>query len=379
MSEAPRLLHVFPGFGIGGAQIRFAAVANRLGDRYQHLVVSLDGSLHARERLAPDLDIAFPRSPWPGGTSLGGLTAIRRFLRVTAPGLLVTHNWGSMDWAIANFGLRLPHIHIEDGFGPEERTAQLPRRVMTRRLVLRRSTLVLPSRTLEHIAREAWRIPADRVRYIPNGVDLDRFRAPPDRGLAARFEGEGPLIGTIAALRPEKNLSRLLRAFAAVTKHDPARLVIVGDGPDRAELETLAARLGIAPCVFFPGYIKEPAPFYGCCEVFALSSDTEQMPISVLEAMAAGLPIAATDVGDVRNMVSIDNGPFVVGLSDDALAAALRTLTADAMLRTRIGEANRAKAERVFNQEAMFASYADLFETVRAGARAGPASQARAA
>ena len=191
------------------------------------------------------------------------------------------------------------HVHIEDGFGPEERDRQTPRRVLIRRLVLARSTVVLPSRNLQRIATTIWRLPPARVRYIPNGIDLERFAAARTRRRAANTP---PVIGTVAALRAEKNLARLLRAFAAVDQ--PARLVIVGDGPERPALEAWRASLGLAERVEFAGHIDDPAPIYAGFDVFALSSDTEQMPLSVIEAMAAGLPVATTDVGDVRAMLA---------------------------------------------------------------------------
>ncbi|HJS84791.1 MAG TPA: glycosyltransferase [Acetobacteraceae bacterium] len=352
------LLHVFPSFRVGGAQMRFAAVANRFGARYRHLIVSLDGADSARERLAPDLDIAFPTLPG------GGLAAIRWALRALRPDVLITHNWGSMDWAIANLPSLARHIHIEDGFGPEERDRQFRRRVLTRRLVLRRSTVVLPSRTLLGIAADTWRLPAHRLRYIPNGIDLARFAAP-----AASASRAEPVIGTVAALRPEKALDRLLRAFHAVTASLPARLVIAGDGPERPRLEHLAATLGVAPRVQFTGHIADPAPLYAGFDVFALSSDTEQMPLSVIEAMAAGLAVAGTDVGDVRRMLAAENRRFVGPRDGNALADSLRALLAAPALRARLGAANRDKATRDYDQEAMFAAYAALFDCVENRAR----------
>jgi glycosyltransferase involved in cell wall biosynthesis len=136
----------------------------------------------------------------------------------------------------------------------------------------------------------------------------------------------------------------------------------MGDGPERAGLQRLAVQLGIEQRIIFLGYIADPAPFYAGFDVFALSSDTEQMPIAVLEAMAAGLPIAATDVGDVRAMLAEANAPCVVPRDDAALASSLATLLGDAPLRARIGTANRAKAMQAFGEERMFAAYAALFD-----------------
>jgi glycosyltransferase involved in cell wall biosynthesis len=350
------VLHVFPTFAVGGAQVRFAALANRFGRTYRHLVVSLDGSLECRAKLASGLDVAFPEAGLVKGDLVGNIRRIRRFLRQHRPDVMVTSNWGAIEWALANLVPMVRHIHTEDGFGPEERTRQLPRRVMMRRLALRRSCVVLPSRTLLRIATDVWRLDPARLRYIANGVDLRIPAAPADPG----WPGDGPVIGIVAALRPEKNVGRLLRAFSLTAP--PARLVIVGDGGERAMLEGLAQELGIAGRTHFTGHLADPRPFYAAFDVFALSSDTEQMPLSVLEAMAAGRPVAATDVGDVRGMLSSENAPFISALEDKALADALRALLADSALRNRVGTANQEHAAHYYDQETMFDAYAALLD-----------------
>jgi glycosyltransferase involved in cell wall biosynthesis len=355
----PLVLHVFPGFGIGGAQVRFAALANHFGSEFRHVVVSLDGDLACRERLRPDLDISFPQVEAPKNAMLANAWRFRRLLRTWRPDVLVTNNWGAIEWAIANLPPLVRHLHIEDGFGPEERAAQLPRRALLRRLVLARGRVVLPSRTLQRIALGVWRLPASRVIYVPNGIDLSRFAAPPQQTPGARPAAAPPVIGTVATLRPEKNLARLLRAFALVRQ--PARLVIAGDGPERAGLEALAGNLGLDDRVRFAGHVSDLPPLYASFDVFALSSDTEQMPLAVMEAMAAGLPVAATDVGDVRDMLAPENLALLATLDDAALARSLAALLADAALRARIGAANRARAQRSFDAAEMFRSYRALW------------------
>jgi glycosyltransferase involved in cell wall biosynthesis len=194
------------------------------------------------------------------------------------------------------------------------------------------------------------------VRYIANGIDLDRFAVARSQ---PRTANAPPVVGTVAALRVEKNLPRLLRAFAAVTP--PARLAIVGDGPERPALEALAESLGLRDRVQFAGHIDDPAPVYAGFDVFALSSDTEQMPLSVIEAMAAGLPVATTDVGDVRAMLATENASFVGRLDDAELARSLTALLGDPALRARVGAANQAKARAEFDQAAMFRAYGALW------------------
>ena len=351
---APLLLHVFPSFAVGGVQARFATIVNHFGSRWRHAIIAMDGDTACRERLAPGLDVTFPDLMVDKADPVATIRQLRTTLRRLAPHKLVTSNWGTIDWAIANRLQIVPHIHVEDGFGPEERTRQLPRRVWTRRLMLARRTVVVPSRTLLAIATDVWRLNPARVRYVPNGIDLQRFGT----GRAERPAGEGPVIGTVAALRAEKNLSRLLRAFAAGV---PGHLLVVGDGPERAALHTLAAELGIGDRVHWAGHQPDPAALLRGLDAFALSSDTEQMPISLLEAMAAGLPVVSTDVGDVATMLPPEQRSLVVPRDDDALAGAMRTLMKDAGLRAALGRANRARAEAEYDQRRMLAEWAELF------------------
>ena len=361
----PLLLHVYSTFGVGGPQVRFAAIANHFGQRWRHAIVAMDGNTACRERLDPGLAVCFPDVGLHKGDTLGNVMRIRAVLREMRPRTLITSNWGSIEWAMANAVRPLaPQVHIEDGFGPEERSIQIRRRVLTRRLVLRGCTVVLPSQNLLRIASEVWRLPRKNLRYIPNGIDLDRFaaqRAPtPDRA---------PVVGTVAALRAEKNLGRLLRAFRLATADGsaPGRLVIVGDGPERPMLEALAQQPGLLGRVDFTGHRPDPAAALAEFDIFALSSDTEQMPISLLEAMAASLPVAATDVGDVRVMLPAESQNNITALDDAALAAALRRLLLDPAARQLEGAANRGWVMQTYAETTMFAAYAGLFDGNAAG------------
>jgi glycosyltransferase involved in cell wall biosynthesis len=368
MSEPPLVLSVFATFAVGGPQVRFAAIANHFGRNWRHAIVAMDGNLAARERLDPALDVRFPAIDLRKGDTGGNIRRIRAALRDIGPDVLVTNNWGSIEWAMANvlapvLAPLARHVHIEDGFGPEERDRQIPRRVWTRRLVLRRVTTVLPSQTLRALARDVWRLPERRLRYIPNGIDLARF-SPAPRKAACDVPAGVPVIGTIAALRPEKNLARLLRAFRLVLDRMPAHLVVAGDGPQAAELHDLAGQLALGGHVEFTGHRADPAAELARFDIFALSSDTEQMPISVLEAMATALPIAATAVGDVPAMLSAPNQAYVVplrgGEAGEALAMALARLAQDGALRASIGDANRRQVEQRFEQGMMFQAYRDV-------------------
>jgi glycosyltransferase involved in cell wall biosynthesis len=354
------LLHVFSTFAVGGPQTRFATIADRLGPKYRHLIVSMSGRTEAAELLSSRVEYSLvpinntPRNPLANAWRFG------RQLRALKPDQLVTYNWGSLEWAVGNrFGPNIPHLHIEDGFGPDEAAGRFKRRIWLRRVGLAKVKMVIvPSRNLERIAHEEWRFPDPRVRYLPNGVDIARFSAPVTETQRAFAKRPGELIvGTCAALRPEKNLGRLIRAFAAGRPQN-ARLVICGDGPERAGLEAVARANGVADRCVFTGYLARPELALANFDIFAMSSDTEQMPYGLLEAMAGGLPVASTDVGDIKSMVAEENRQFVVNLADEAaLTGALRTLLGDGAMREKLATANRAKAKAEFSIESMIETY----------------------
>jgi glycosyltransferase involved in cell wall biosynthesis len=362
------LLHVFSSFEVGGQQMRFAKIANRLGSAYRHTIIAVDGNTDCLDRLDPSLDVTVLPVPVVKGRllSLGNLIRFRRVLASIGPDLLLSYAWGAVEWGLVNRVIPVcPHLHFEDGFGPEEAVGrQFRRRIWFRRAALAAPTeLIVPSRVLESIALDSWHFPEQRIRFIPNGIDCARFAAKPDPAALPRSADE-LLIGSIGTLRREKNFGRLIRAFANLPPEPKCRLVLIGDGPDRPALEALARDLGVIGRVTFTGQMLNPERAIGLLDIFALSSDTEQMPLSLLEAMAAALPVAATDVGDVRGMLTHDNRRLVVPRDDErAFTAALTTLLTDATLRRRLGHANRARAVREYDEAAMVATYDALFRS----------------
>jgi len=358
-SVAPKrlLLSVFSTFEVGGPQVRFATIANKFGRRFRHVIVAMDDAFDCKSRLSPELDVTFLPAHNRKGDTLGNRRRFRAILQNMQPECLVTYNWGTIEWGMANWPRLVRHVHIEDGFGPEEAGRQLPRRVLTRRLVLRGSDVVVPSHQLERIALNNWRLKREALHYIPNGIDYDRFSRPDIKPLMAR-DGV-PALGTVAALRPEKNLIRLLEAFRIVRADRACRLVIAGDGPERGPLEAAAA--GMQDSVVFTGYRQDTERVYAGLEIFVLSSDTEQMPTTVIEAMAAGLPVVAANVGDVAGMLAAENAPFVVPPTAKDLAHAIAILLDDAGLRRTIGAANQLHAQREFGEAQMIAAYGELF------------------
>ncbi|MDB5661839.1 MAG: glycosyl transferase group 1 family protein [Sphingomonas bacterium] len=360
-----RILHVHSTFSLGGKEARAVRLMNAWGDAAAHVVLSaVPGAMSARDAIAPGIAAEFPRNhpPLTGQPSPLRYRALAAYMR--GFDLVLTYNWGAMDAVMARrlFG-GAPLIHHEDGFNQDEAVRQKQARILFRRAALPAArALVVPSERLEAIAREIWRQPARRVHRIANGIPVDRFAQTQDPyaipGFTAR--AERIVIGTAAGLRPVKNLPRLVRAFAACGPDTD--LVIVGDGPEKVAIQREALELQVLRRLTLPGFLPDPARWIGLFDIFALSSESEQFPISVIEAMAAGLPIVSPNVGDVATMVSADNKPFITAPGDErALGEALRHLADNPALRGAIGAANRARARATFDEGGMIEAYRRLY------------------
>ena len=336
-------------------------VMNHFGKRYRHKIIALDGNFDAATELLDEVDADLLQSE--GGMAPAVLSNAL-WLRRLKPDLLMTYNWGAIEWAIAARLLRVAgHVHLEAGFGKEEADDQFRRRVLCRRWALARcAKVVVPSLKLAELARHVWKLPPETVTYLPNGVDVPRFTDPIRDAIPGFVRRPGELtVGTVTPLRPEKNVGRLLRVFAALDSAVPTRLIIAGDGAERSRLERLSVELSIAERVMFTGQVR-PETVLGSFDIFALSSDTEQMPNALLEAMAAGRAVAAVDVGDVKPIVCEPNRNFIVPRDDAAaFTAAIERLLRDRALRDALGHSNRQRVIAEYSQERMFAAYSGIF------------------
>jgi len=367
----PHLLHVFSTFVPAGPEMRTVNLIHALPRDYRHTIVAMDGRTQARAELDAAAPVAFLDSP-PKAGSLATLGRMRKLLKQTAPDLVCTYNWGAFDTVMAARTLGWKRVlHHEDGFNADESQEFKLRRELARRLFLSGvARLLVPSQRLEQIAHARWHLAAEKVRCIPNGIRLERF-APRDGNPALRerlgIPREAPLIGFVGHLRPEKNPQRLLKAAARVERELGMHLLVLGDGPERPELEKLAAGTpSLYGRVHFVGHQSDPVPYYRAMDLFALSSDTEQMPVALLEAMASALPVVATDVGDVRAMLPEAQGEFVLPLEEHEtawpLAEKLTELLKDEKKRAEFGAANRARVEQRYTFAAMLAAYREEYE-----------------
>jgi glycosyltransferase involved in cell wall biosynthesis len=361
-----RILHCHSTFAAGGTRLRAARLMNAFGKAFDHTVISAEpGETGASAHLERSVTVRFPQGfpALTGFPSPGRLVAIAEAMK--GFDLVLTHDRDTLNAVMAHtvfaghFGLP-PLIHHEDGFD-EEQELTAPSNWYRRIAFSRSARLVVPSARLEWIAREIWKVPPERLSHIPGGIDTARFRRKPEPGSLRLIKREGERwVGTLAELSPGGGLDRLVRAFAALGEE--WQLVIIGEGPERDRIRALADELEMSHRVHLPGEHPDPAKIIGLFDIFALPGSGAQFPFPAVEAMAAGLPVAAPDLGDIRAMVAGPNRPFICVPGDwQALGQMLRDLAAEPETAEEIGRANRARARDHYDEAVMIARYRDLY------------------
>ncbi|MEZ0494710.1 glycosyltransferase [Sphingomonas sp. IW22] len=361
------ILHLHDSFDLGGKQARSVRLMNAFGQAARHVVVSsVEGAYGARSAIAQGVayEIAQDPPPLSGKPSAARYEAIARYMRRFD--LVLTYGWGAIDGVMAARVFPRgtpPVVHHEDGFGADEAVRLNRMRNLYRRMALSAAHgLVVPSPGLERIALNIWKQPAGRVHRISTGIATATYANRPDpRAIPGFARGKEPVVGTIGALDSNRDLPLMIRAVGGIARN--VRLVIVGEGPERATIERQAAAMFMADRVHLPGQLPAPHRYIGLFDIFMLTSQSEQQPVVVMEAMAAGLPIVAPHVGEVPSMVAPENLPYLAPERHElALRDALAALIADPESRARIGAANRARAAAMFDDRAMIDAYARLYE-----------------
>jgi glycosyltransferase involved in cell wall biosynthesis len=372
VSSVPHLLHVFSTFVPAGPEVRTVRLINALGSKYRHTIVAMDGRTDARELLSKDVDVRLLDPP-PRAGSVRTVLALRKLLKQTAPDLLLTYNWGAFDAVMAARSRGFKNVvHHEDGFTPDELDGFVERRVKARRFFLPGvAVVIVPSKNLRNIAVTHWKLELDQVKHVANGVDLAAFsRRDGNPTLRQKLEipGAAPVVGGVGHLRPEKNYARLLHACENLCKDHGAHVVLLGEGPERPSLEKLAARPPLAGRVHLVGHQSSTAEWYRMFDLFCISSDTEQMPVSLLEAMASELPIASTEVGDIRNVLPGEQAGGLVVLEEDEtvtvrnLGRALERFLEDPEETRQLARGNRERVVETYSFEIMLAAYEALWK-----------------
>lgn len=358
-----KLLHVFPSLALGGSQKRLIDLLHDpiLGSQH-HLFICVEPKCEIESYFPSGLKYTIiPFEPLPFLPQR--YVQMRKVLKELKPDVLLTYNWGAIEWGLANFPEIVPHyVHLEDGFGPDEQSSLKLHRTLFRRLVftLVLDDLIVPSQTLAEIADAYWNVIPPMLHYIPNGIDIQPYqhKKTARRALLEKLGLRDEslfLYGSIARLRKEKNFPKMIEIFDKLQEDDPkARLVIMGSGPEEERLKAMVATKDLTDKVFFMGHISEPGKYLPGLDMFLLTSDTEQMPYSIVEAMASKVPIVSTDVGDVKAMLCPENAAFIAPKTDKAsFIKKVKLLREDKAQQARLAELNAEKVKTEYLLETM--------------------------
>ena len=263
------------------------------------------------------------------------------------------------------------HGHVLRGYFDPVRTAVY--REVERSLARVTTRLVAVSPEVRDELVEFDVAPAEKFSVIRLGIDLDsRIVDPGSDGLDLRRALGVPedtfVVGWIGRMTAIKHLPDLLAAFARLRERGvDARLCLVGDGPDREEVEQRAHELGIARFTLYLGYQRDIAPYYGLFDALLLPSGNEGTPVVAIESLAAGTPVVATRVGGVPDVVADGVDGFLAGVGDvDGLAAGLERLARDPALRLTMGLAGRERTLPRYRVERLVDDVDELYRELLA-------------
>jgi sugar transferase (PEP-CTERM/EpsH1 system associated) len=375
----PLVMHVVFRFAIGGLENGVVNLINRMPrERWRHAVVALtDISPAFRQRVQRD-DVLYFALGKPPGHGVRVYPQLFRLFRDRRPAIVHTRNLAALEAAVPAWAARVPvRIHGEHGRDASDPDGTNRRYRWVRKLYRPFvQQYVALSRDLERYLIEAIGVPAGRVEHIYNGVDSERFR--PRAGARAAIEGSpfnDPalfVVGTVGRLEAVKDQTNLARAFVRALAMSPLaarrlRLVLVGDGPLRGEIESIVRAANAEPLVWFAGERDDVPQVLRGLDCFVLPSLAEGISNTLLEAMASGLPVIATRVGANADLMEDGlSGRLVPRADPDALARELLAYLADPALTRRHGRAGRQIVERRFSLDRMVGDYEALYRKLLA-------------
>ncbi len=376
----PLVAHVVYRFDTGGLENGIVNLINHMpADRYRHAVVALTEVTDFRRRIQRD-DVEFVSLHKPPGHGVWLYPRLYRLFKAMRPAVVHTRNLAALEaqvpaWA-AGVPVRLHGEHgrdVSDLDGSSRRYQRLRRAY--RPFVHHYFAL---SRDLAGYLQDKVRVPPGRITQVYNGVDTQRFSPPPAGSPRAAIPGcpfNDPalwLVGTVGRMQQVKDQPTLARAFILALQAQPElrgrlRLVMVGEGALRQQCADILQAAGLAELAWLPGERGDIADVMRGLDCFALPSLAEGISNTILEAMACGLPVVATDVGGNADLVHHGaTGEIIPSADPAALAASLARLAADPARAGAMGRAGRERVLGRFSMQAMVSAYQGVYDS-RAG------------
>ena len=366
--------HVVHSLGVGGAEVLVADMIRSLSGRFRCVVACLDdigsiGESLIEEGVPLKLLEREPGIDWKCGRRLAAWCEEQNV------GVMHVHQCTPMFQAmLARLpGKRVPLLLTEHGRHHPDFPSR--KRAIVHKLLLgKRDRLIAVGEATRQalIANEG--LPSDRVEVIYNGVDLAQFTevAPEIRGEVRKELGlseDDWIITLVARLDAIKDHPTAIRTLQRVRESVPgAKLLIVGDGSEREKIEGIIRDGNLGDCVHMLGTRRDVPRLLRASDTFLMSSIGEGIPLTIIEAMAAGVPVVSTSVGGIPEMVTTGETGFLNDSGDaDGLASSIVKLSSDSGLRSRIIGAARQRAFDVFSREQMLESYAKLYEEMLRG------------
>jgi glycosyltransferase involved in cell wall biosynthesis len=365
--KRPVICQLLHSLRVGGAEVLAARLARQLRDRFRFRFVCLDELGTLGEELRGD---GFPvhvvgRRP---GVDFSCALQLARLLRRERVDLLHVHQYTPFFYGMtARLLCRRPVVLFTE-HGRWHPDYPRRKRILANRLLLeRRDRVVGVGAAVRRALVDNEGIGAGRVAVIYNGIDLAAYHNGVDRRLAVRREigvdAGAFLILQVARLDSLKDHLTALRTVERVANRRPdARLVLAGEGPERPAIQEFIDRHNLAERVRLLGLRTDVGRLLAAADAFLLTSISEGIPLTLIEAMAARLPVVATNVGGVGEVVADGTTGLLAPAGADAgLADHLVRLAEDAELRRRLGRQGRERAEALFSETQMLQAYADLY------------------
>ena len=375
----PLVAHVVYQFSTGGVENGVVNLVNHMSDdRYRHAVVSLTDNMAFRTRLQRKDQVQVVTVGKRHGQDWGMYRRFWNLMSAMQPAIIHTRNLPAMELQIIGClaGVR-GRIHGEHGRDMYDLEGRNRKYNLLRRLVapcIHRYVTV--SQDLNGWLIDTVGIAPARISQIYNGVDTAKFS--PRRGKRPDVvpkwfaTDESVVIGTVGRMQAVKDQVLLAKAFVRMVQDRPeyrrtARLMMVGDGPLRQQCLDILEADGVSELSWLPGERNDIPELMRACDLFVLPSRAEGISNTILEAMATGMPVVATNVGGNAELV-VDNetGRLVPSPDMAAMATALAGYVADGDLRRKHGQAGRARVEACFSLDRMVKRYVDLYDAVLA-------------